>query len=121
MKYLKYTIAYFSLLVNTIIFVNIFLQLFGIIQMSDIVSFSLVFLIAPIFTTIYHKYRPFKLTGDLDLYLKEKFDNYFNSQQTCMNCGKVVKSSEIKNGICNNCKVLDNKSSNGGYKRNNQK
>ncbi len=58
MKYLKLTVAYFSLMFNIMIFVNIFLQLFGIVQMSDIVSYILVFIISPIFTVIYHKWRP---------------------------------------------------------------
>ncbi|MFV7789987.1 hypothetical protein ACNSOP_07510 [Aliarcobacter lanthieri] len=117
MKYLKLTVAYFSLMFNIMIFVNIFLQLFGIVQMSDIVSYILVFIISPIFTVIYHKWRPFKLTGNLDLYLKEKWDNYLDSQKTCLNCNKVVKSSEIKNGICKSCRDLDNKNSKFGYKR----
>lgn len=117
MKYLKYFLAYLSLI--TIIglfafsFYTVFVDDFGLslIERDIIMSATI-----PLFY-LYRELRPFKLTGDLDLYLKEKWDNYLDSQKTCLNCSKVVKSSEIKNGICKSCRDLDNKSSNTGYKR----
>lgn len=117
MKYIKYFLAYLSLI--TIIglfafsFYTVFVDDFGLSLIErDIIMSSTI----PLFY-LYRELRPFKLTGDLDLYLKEKWDNYLDSQKTCLNCSKVVKSSEIKNGICKSCRDLDNKSPNTGYKR----
>ncbi|MFX4176719.1 hypothetical protein ACOL26_01335 [Aliarcobacter butzleri] len=117
MKYIKYFLAYLSLI--TIIglfafsFYTVFKDNFGLslIERDIIMSATI-----PLFY-LYRELRPFKLTGDLDLYLKEKWDNYLDSQKTCLNCSKVVKSSEIKNGICKSCRDLDNKNLNSGYER----
>lgn len=117
MKYIKYFLAYLSLI--TIIglfafsFYIIFVDDFGLslIERDIIMSATI-----PLFY-LYRELRPFKLTGDLDIYLKEKWDNYLDSQKTCLNCSKVVKSSEIKNGICKSCRDLDNKNLNSGYER----
>ena len=117
MKYIKYFLAYLSLI--TIIglfafsFYTVFVDDFGLslIERDIIMSATI-----PLFY-LYRELRPFKLTGDLDIYLKEKWDNYLDSQKTCLNCSKVVKSSEIKNGICKSCRDLDNKNLNSGYER----
>ena len=54
---------------------------------------------------LYHKYKPFKLTGDLDLKIKRFFNSYFESQKSCPNCDRVVKASELTpDGKCIYCK-----------------
>ncbi|RBQ27766.1 MULTISPECIES: hypothetical protein [Arcobacteraceae] len=117
MKYIKYFLAYLSLITIIGLFVFSFYTVFkddfglSLIERDIIMSATI-----PLFY-LYIEWRPFKLTGNLDLYLKEKWDNYLDSQKTCLNCNKVVKSSEIKNGICKSCRDLDNKNSKFGYKR----
>lgn len=117
MKYIKYFLAYLSLITIIGLFVFSFYTVFkddfglSLIERDIIMSATI-----PLFY-LYREWRPFKLTGNLDLYLKEKWNNYLNSQKTCLNCSEVVKSSEIKNGICKSCRDLDNKNSNFGYKR----
>jgi len=49
--------------------------------------------------------------------LKDKLNNYLNSQKTCLNCNRVEKANEMKNGICKYCRDLNNKSLNNGYQR----
>ncbi|MCG3673868.1 hypothetical protein [Aliarcobacter butzleri] len=117
MKYIKYVLAYICLLISDVILILLILDLIDYIHMSNGDRFFLIFIINSFCMYLYHKYKPFKLTGNLDIYLKEKWDNYLDSQKTCLNCSKVVKSSEIKNGICKSCRDLDNKNLNSGYER----
>ncbi|MFX4264125.1 hypothetical protein ACOL3L_01335 [Aliarcobacter butzleri] len=117
MKYIKYFLAYLCLITIITLFVFSFYTVFkdnfglSLIERDIIMSATI-----PLFY-LYRELRPFKLTGNLDMYLKNKIDNYLDSQKTCLNCSKVVKSSEIKNGICKSCTDLDNKNLNSGYKR----
>ncbi len=56
---------------------------------------------------IYNKWKPFKLTGDLDLYIKKRWNTYLESQKSCPNCKKVVKADELENGKCKYCKDIE--------------
>jgi hypothetical protein len=109
MKYLKYFIVYLCLIISNIILIVLFLNLFGFLNITRGDSFFLAFIIGPIFITIYEKWKPFKLTGNLDLYIKEKFNNYFDSQKTCLNCDRVVKKDELtSDGKCVYCEKVEN-------------
>ncbi|AYJ80425.1 hypothetical protein [Aliarcobacter cryaerophilus] len=116
--YIKYFLAYLSFFAGIGLIIFSFLGTFKYYGLEltfverDLISLG----IFPLFY-VYHKLKPFKITGGLDLYLKEKWNNYLDSQKTCLNCNKVVKSSEIKNGVCKSCRDLDKKSPNIGYKR----
>jgi len=117
MKYIQYFLAYLSLFSMIGLFIfdfyAIFKNNFGLTLIERDIIFSAV---VPLWY-IYDNFKPFKLTGDLDLYLKDKLNSYLNSQKTCLNCSSVVKANEIKNGICKYCRDLNNKSLNSGYQR----
>ena len=110
MRYLKYLAVYVSLIISNIILLILFLNIFGFIHITHGTSFLFAFIVGPIFITIYHKYKQFKLTGDLDLKIKRFFNSYFESQKSCPNCNRVVKASELTpNGKCIYCKELEEK------------
>jgi amino acid permease len=109
MKYMKYIVVYFCLILSNLILLILFLNILGFIQIEKGNSFFLAFIIGPIFITTYHKYKPFKLTGDLDLKIKRFFNSYFESQKSCPNCDRVVKASELTpDGKCIYCKEEKN-------------
>jgi hypothetical protein len=110
MKYLKYLIVYLSLLAIFGLFIFAFYAIFKddfgltLIQ-RDIIMGAIIPL-----AYLYHLWKPFKLTGNLDLYIKEKWNNYIDSQKTCPNCDRVVKKDELtSDGKCVYCKNLEDK------------
>jgi hypothetical protein len=106
---IKYGIAYLCLAVSDIILIILILDLFDYIQMTDGDRFFLIFIVNAFCMYIYHKYKPFKLTGDLDLKIKRFFNSYFESQKSCPNCDRVVKASELTpDGKCIYCKEEKN-------------
>jgi hypothetical protein len=107
MKYLKYIIAYLGFIIGNGIVIFELLILFKYFNLKLTFGdreFLFWFGIVPCFY-LYHKYKPFKLTGDLDLKIKRFFNSYFESQKSCQNCDRVVKASELTpNGKCIYCK-----------------
>lgn len=105
MRYLKYLCVYICLLVSDIILIFLVLDIFNYIHLTNGDRFFLIFVVNAFCMYIYHKYKPFKLTGDLDLRIKKIFDNYFESQKSCPNCDRVVKADELtQDGKCVYCK-----------------
>lgn len=101
MKYFKSLIAYISL-GYIIYFVYIYFT-------EDLKIFErkyLVYILIIPLILLYNKYKPFKLTGDLDLKIKRFFNSYFESQKSCPSCDRVVKASELtQDGKCIYCKI----------------
>ena len=109
MKYLKYTIAYLGLLIMIAIIGLLIMNFNHDIKLSLGDKTILIFILFPLVSYIYDKYKPFKLTGDLDLKIKRFFNSYFESQKSCPNCDKVVKASELTpDGKCLYCKEEKN-------------
>ena len=107
MKYLKYLGVYICLLVSDIILILLILDIFNYIHLTNGDRFFLIFVVNAFCMFIYHKYKPFKLTGDLDLRIKKIFDSYFESQKSCPNCDRVVKADELtQDGKCVYCKDI---------------
>lgn len=110
MKYKKYVLAYICLLISDVILILLILDLIDYIHMLNGDRFFLIFIINSFCMYLYHKYKPFKLTGDLDLRIKKIFANYLESQKSCPNCDRVVKASELtQDGKCIYCKELEEK------------
>ena len=111
MKYLKYILAYLGLLIGNGIITFKLLSDFRFLNIQLTFGdkeFLTYFLIIPCFY-LYHNYKPFKLTGDLDLKIKRFFNSYFESQKSCPNCDRVVKASELtQDGKCIYCKEEKN-------------
>lgn len=101
MRYFKGFIAYVCLIIIWII-VFYYIKYYNDFSYGDRLHIHLLIFIP--LGYIYHKYKPFKLTGDLDLRIKKIFDSYFESQKTCPNCDRVVKASELtSDGKCVYC------------------
>lgn len=95
MKYFKSLIAYISL--GYIIY---FIYIYFTEDLKIFERKYLVYILIIPLILLYHKYKPFKLTGDLDLRIKKIFDNYLESP----NCDRVVKASELtQDGKCVYC------------------
>ena len=100
MKYLKILIAYISL--GYIIY---FTYIYFTEDLKIFERKYLVYVLIIPCILLYDKYKPFKLTGDLDLRIKKIFDSYFESQKSCPNCDRVVKADELtQDGKCVYCK-----------------
>ncbi len=110
MKYIKYFLAYASLTIVVSVIIFEFLVFFNYLDIK--LTFGnrefLTYFISIPCILIYDKYKPFKLTGNLDLYIKKKWNNYLESQKTCPNCEKVVSKEELtSNGKCKYCDDVD--------------
>ena len=105
MKYFKSLIAYISL--GYIIY---FVYMYFTEDLKIFERKYLVYILIIPLILLYNKYKPFKLTGDLDLRIKMIFANYLESQKSCPNCDRVVKASELtQDGKCIYCKELEEK------------
>lgn len=105
MRYLKYGIAYIALVIQIIYIIVFIMRLLGYIHLTFGDSEFIFWLIIVPSIYIYDKYKPFKLTGNLDLKIKRFFNSYFESQKSCPSCDRVVKASELtQDGKCIYCK-----------------
>ncbi len=105
MKYIKYTLAYIALTIQITYVGLIVARLLGYIHITLGNSQFIFWLIIVPSIYIYNKYKPFKLTGNLDLYIKKKWNDYFDNQKNCPNCDKVVSKEELtSDGKCKYCK-----------------
>lgn len=112
MKYFKIFIAYLGLLLGNGIIMYKLLIDFKYLDINLTFGdkeFLTFFILVPCFY-LYHKYKPFKLTGNLDLQIKKIFNSYLESQKSCPNCDKVVKANELtENEKCIYCKDFEYK------------
>ena len=105
MKYIKYLIAYISLLGMVSVVILLILSFFDKIELSIGDRTFLIVIVFFAFSTIYDKFKPFALTGDLNNRIKEKWNSYLTSQVNCPNCNKIMNRNEITNGKCPYCKA----------------
>jgi hypothetical protein len=108
MNLIKYLIAYLCLVGMISVIILLWNGKIWNIELTYIHRSMLLFIVFFPLSLIYNKYKPFRLTGNLENIIKEKFINYFNSQKKCNFCNKVVDRKENKCPCCNqNIKDID--------------